>query len=107
MQVDATFFPQRSIAELHEHVLNEVGGGTLGKQAALSVGIGRSLGVKLGENHEFRLSSTNKGIELDKNADEAKVILRTDRETWENLASESWSIMGLILQNKISSNGGQ
>ncbi len=107
MQVDATFFPQRSIAELHEHVLNEAGGGTLGKQAALSVGIGRSLGVKLGENHEFRLSSTNKGIELDKNADEAKVILRTDRETWENLASESWSMMGLILQNKISLLAGQ
>ena len=107
MQVDATFFPQRSIAELHEHVLNEAGGGTLGKQAALSVGIGRSLGVKLGENHEFRLSSTNKGIELDKNADQAKVILRTDRETWENLASESWSMMGLILQNKISLIAGQ
>ena len=78
MQLDTTYFPQRSITELHEHVANEVGGGTLGKQAARSVGIGRSLGVKLGDEHEFRFSATHKGIELDKNADEAKVILRTD-----------------------------
>ena len=107
MQLDDTFFPHRSITELHELVLNEVGGGTLGQQAARSVGIGRSLGVKLGEEQAFRLSSTNEGIELDKNADQAKVILRTDRETWENLANESWSMMGLILQNKISLISGQ
>ena len=46
MQLDATFFPQRSIEELHKHVLDEVGGGSLGKQAASFIGIGRSLGVK-------------------------------------------------------------
>ena len=107
MQLDATFFPQRSVAELHKQVMNEVGEGMLGKQAAFSVGIGRSLGVKLGQEYEFRLSSTAIGIQLDEKADEAKVILQTDTETWENLASESWSMMGLILQNKITLIAGQ
>ncbi len=107
MQLDPTFFPQRSIEELHKHVLDEVGGGSLGKQAASFIGIGRSLGVKLSEGHEFRLSSTNQGIELDQSADGAKVILGTDIDTWENLARESWSMMGLILQNKISLLAGQ
>ena len=107
MKLDSIFFPQRSIAELHDDLMNEVGGGKLGKQAAYSVGVGRSLGVKLDEDYAFRLSSTDKGIELDRRADEAKVILQTDRETWENLASESWSMMGLILQKKISLVAGQ
>ena len=72
MQLDATFFPQRSVAELHKQVMNEVGEGMLGEQAAFSVGIGRSLGVKLGQEYEFRLSSTTTGIQLDEKAEELK-----------------------------------
>jgi len=107
MELDSSFFSQRGIAELHREILNDTGGGALGKQAAHAVGLGRSLGVKLDNDFEFRLLSTEEGILLDGLVNKAKVVLKTDRKSWENLASESWSMMGLILQNKIAVVSGQ
>ena len=66
------------------------------------MGFGRSLGVKLENGNEFRFTSTEMGIEVDEKANEAKVILKTDQMSWQNLVCESWSMMGLILQNRIT-----
>ena len=104
MQLDARSFLNAALRN-STTCLDEVGGGSLGKQAASFIGIGRSLGVKLSEGHEFRLSSTNQGIELDQSADGAKVILGTDIDT-----GKSWQILindGFDFAERISLLAGQ
>ena len=102
MELSPIFFSQNNILELHKEIADGLGEGPLGRQAAYSVGFGRSLGVKLENGNEFRFTSTEMGIKVDEKANEAKVILKTDQMSWQNLVCESWSMMGLILQNRIT-----
>ena len=47
MQPLRTYFQQVSLDELHEEIKTSRGEGRLGKQAAFSVGLGRSIGIQL------------------------------------------------------------
>ena len=56
MELSPIFFSQNNILELHKEIADGLGEGPLGRQAAYSVGFGRSLGVKLEKGNEFRFT---------------------------------------------------
>ena len=101
MQPLRSFFPQFSLEDLHQQIKADTGKGPLGRQAAIAVGYGRSIGIRLNDGNFWRFLATEDGIDIDKRIDSAKVIIDADSETWHDLVSEAWSIMGLILQNKV------
>ena len=59
MELSPIFFSQNNILELHKEIADGLGEGPLGRQAAYSVGFGRSLGVKLENGNEFRFTSVS------------------------------------------------
>ena len=101
MQPLRTYFQQISLDELHEEIKTSRGEGRLGKQAAFSVGLGRSIGIQLKDGNSWRLNATENGIEIDHKINEAKVVISAETEDWKDLVSEAWSIMGLLIQNRV------
>lgn len=102
MQPLRSYFTQVPLGQLHKEIKENIGKGSLGKQAAHSVGLGRSIGIDLDDGESWRLNATLKGIEIDENVDSAKVVISTSTEAWMDLVSEAWSIMGLVIQNRVT-----
>jgi len=101
MQPLRTYFHEVSLDELHEEIKAGRGNGPLAKQAAFSVGLGRSIGIKLDDGNCWRLTATENGIEVDQEINEAKVVISADAQAWKDLVSEAWSMMGLLIQNRV------
>ncbi len=102
MQPIRSYFDQITLEDLHEAIASERGRGPLGKQAAFSVGIGRSIAIMLEDGRSWRFKATANGIEIDEEINKAKLVIKTDAHAWQDLATEAWSIMGLILQSRIT-----
>ena len=102
MQPLRTYFQEVSLDELHEEIKEARGKGPLGKQAAFSVGLGRSIGIELNDGNSWRLTATENGIKVDHKINEAKVVISADTQAWKDLVSEAWSMMGLLMQNRVA-----
>lgn len=97
-----TRFGSVDLDELHGAVVPARGSGPRGEECAALVGDGRSIGVRLDDGRSWTLTAVDGAISVVPGLHpEPTLVVTSDAESWSELATESWSLMGLAFRGRL------
>ncbi len=102
METLSAFFGTADIKEFYTGDVARRAEGQRGAEVAELVGEGRSIGIKLEDHCEWMFQAEKGKVVIKEEAEKASLIVQADRNAWSDLVTESWSIMGLVIQGRVT-----
>jgi len=101
METLTAYFGVVNLKEFYTGKVVQRANGQRGIEAAELVGDGRSVGIRVGNEHAWTFRAEEGKISIVEGTEGTPLLLSAEPDAWSDLVTEAWSMMGLVLQGRV------
>ena len=101
METLKSYFGTANLSDFYTGAVAQRAISQRGREVAELVGNGRSIGIRLDNQLAWTFRVEKEKVAIYEGADQASLVISSDGDSWSDLVTEAWSMMGLAIQGRI------